>query len=233
LAAEKILIIEEDINMQHMLTLLLKEQQFQVIIASDAQGAVQCLYRENPDVILLEICLTDDCGYKLCETIRKITDSPILIVSSKHETISKVKGLESGADDYIIKPVDPEELIARIKAMLRRRSLNRLGKDKVLRFDGLEIDLSDFTVTVNEKPIPLYTKELQLLIFLATNPNQVFSTEQLYNKIWGDEYVGDPNTVIVHLSTLRKKIEQDPAKPKYIITVRGFGYKFVPNIEHT
>ena len=158
--------------------------------------------------------------------------TPVIFVSAKREQRDKIRGLEIGADDYMTKPFDPAELMARVKANLRRSNQSNQEAEmedtskQIIMMGDLHIDTELYHVTVGGKPIHLSTKEMQLLILLASNPNRVYSTEQLYDLIWGEGHYGDLKTVSVHISTLRKKIEKYPAKPEYIITIRGFGYKF-------
>lgn len=179
----------------------------------------------------MDVMLPDANGVDLCQRIRQFSQTPIIFVSRMREADDIIKGLEQGGDDYITKPFDPNILVARVKAKLRQASLlKQLNHQHVdpryLRYKDLQIDMHSYSVKVEGKPVSLYTKEMQLLLFLAQYPNQVFSFQQLLDQVWGYEHAGDERTVMVQISNLRKKIERDPAHPQYIQTVRGFGYKF-------
>ncbi|WZL73916.1 response regulator transcription factor [Clostridiaceae bacterium 35-E11] len=226
---EKILVVDDESEIRDLIYLYLNREGFQVLEASNGQEARELTYHERPDLIILDILLPAQDGLELCSQLRKTTDAPIIFLSCKSEDIDKILGLTVGGDDYITKPFSPRELVARVKAHLRRTHLQfRKNEQKqILRYPGLEIYLSSHSVLVNDKPVFLTAKEFELLTFFAQNPNRVFYTDQIFEKIWKTYGLeGDTRTVMVHISNLRKKIERNPANPKYILTVRGIGYKF-------
>ncbi|WP_170006176.1 response regulator transcription factor [Bacillus fonticola] len=229
---ETVLIVEDEIEIQNLLALYL-ERDFQVVTAKNGKEALTRVQQQVPDAILLDILLPEMNGLEVCRKIRETNEKvPILFLSCKRESEDKIHGLELGGDDYITKPFDPGEVLARVKAILRRVSRKpaiKTEQNDIRTFGSLEIDFTSYTVCVHGESVNLYAKEMQLLLHLAKRPNQVFSIEQLYNQIWGEDRFGDLKTVMVHISNLRKKIEQNPAKPEYILTVRGFGYKFNPS----
>ncbi|MFZ4450885.1 response regulator [Salibacterium aidingense] len=227
---KKILIVEDEEDIRNLIVLYLQSK-YDVHSCSDGDRALSAIQEIQPDVILLDILLPGRNGMDICEKLRETdVETPVLFLSAKREFEDRIQGLELGADDYIIKPFDPGELMARIQAHLRRKAINtsrRAASAKVLKMEDLEIDMNSCTLKRNGKVLHLYAKEMQLLLLLARSPNQVFSTEQLYDKVWGTDRFGDLKTVSVHISNLRKKIERDPSRPSYIKTVRGFGYKFL------
>lgn len=224
-----ILIVEDDIDIQHVLQIYL-EREFSLIFLGNGRDAFETYLQSAPDLILLDIMLPELDGLEICKQIREVNeDVPIIFLSSRSEYEDRIIGLETGADDYIIKPFDPGEVLARIKAQLRRKKIAEQSietQKHIKKIGDLIINLDDYSFYLQGKLLKLFTKEKQLLLFLIKNPNQVFSVEQLYDQIWGEDKFGDYQTVKVHISNLRKKIEKNPAKPDYIQTVRGFGYKF-------
>ncbi|SHT37061.1 DNA-binding response regulator RegX3 [Mycobacteroides abscessus subsp. abscessus] len=225
-----VVIAEDEIDIQNLLKLYL-EKEYRVISFANGEEALAGIIDVMPDLVILDILLPGMNGFKICERLReKEIHIPVIFLSAKREQSEKIRGLEIGADDYITKPFDPGELMARLKAHLRRSTQKTASEEvntNMITLGELHIDIEQYVVTVGDKPIHLSTKEIQLLILLASNPRRVFSTEQLYDLIWGEDQFGDLKTVSVHISTLRKKIEKNPSKPEYIITVRGFGYKFL------
>ncbi|RSL33705.1 DNA-binding response regulator [Salibacterium salarium] len=229
-AAKTVLVVEDEEDIRNLIVLYLQNK-YKVLTANDGLPALTVIKENQPDLILLDILLPGMNGMDVCMKLRE-TDvkTPVLFLSAKRDFEDKIQGLELGADDYITKPFDPGELMARIQAHLRRTNTNVVqhhSKENVLMVGDLEIDMNSYSVTQNGQPLHLFAKEMQLLLMLAQNPNQVFSTEQLYDSVWGTDRFGDLKTVSVHISNLRKKIEKNPAKPQHIITVRGFGYKFL------
>lgn len=227
-----VLIAEDEEDIRNIMTLYL-QQEYHVIAYGNGEEALAGIIENKPDIVLLDILLPGINGFTICQHLReKKVMTPVIFVSAKREQRDKIRGLEIGADDYMTKPFDPAELMARVKANLRRSNQSNQEAEmedkskKIMMIGDLHIDTEFYRVTVGGKPIHLSTKEMQLLILLASNPNRVYSTEQLYDLIWGEGHYGDLKTVSVHISTLRKKIEKYPAKPEYIITIRGFGYKF-------
>ncbi|WP_280770425.1 response regulator transcription factor [Salipaludibacillus daqingensis] len=223
----KILIVEDDQDIRELTSLYLQKKGFDVFTAENGVVALEMAKEESPELILLDVLLPGMEGFDVCKKLREHTEVPIIFMSCKRSSNDKVRGLNAGGDDYITKPFDLAELEARIKANLRRNvSLSRPKKNRILSSGGVSIDLNSFDVYVKGNQVSLYAKELQLLLLFLKNPNQVFSSEQLYNQIWGVDQYGDLKTVSVHIRNLRKKIEENPANPAYIQTVRGFGYKF-------
>ena len=228
MAGEKILIIDDEHDILRLLSLYLKDERYQVTTAESGRQALKLARQEKPDLIILDIFLPDMDGIEICQELRNYTNVPILFLSCKSDDIDKIVGLRVGGDDYITKPFSPGELIARVKAHLRRsRLLGAVNKhNQVLKFPGLEIDIAGHEIRSDKSIIPVSAKEFQLLTILAKNPNRVFHQDHLFDLVWGAEDLGDTRTVAVHISNLRKKIEPNPARPRYILTVRGVGYKF-------
>lgn len=224
-----VMIVEDESGIREMTRLFLQKKGYGVIEAANGLDALSQLNNHNPDLILLDVEMPEMDGFELCRQIRLNKKIPILFVSGKKEAKFKIQGLEVGGDDYITKPFDFSELEARIRSVLRRDGWVK-GSEKpleVLRFGDLAIHVDACELYVEDKEVRLFHKEFQLLLLLAENPNRVWTSEQLYDRIWGYYAEGDIQTVKVHVSNLRRKIEKDPASPKYIQTVRGFGYKFV------
>ncbi|ATY85703.1 DNA-binding response regulator [Kyrpidia spormannii] len=198
--------------------------------AEAGRHAVDFLKWESPDLLILDVVLPDVNGVELCRAIRRYSDVPVLFLSWKGTPDDIIAGLDKGGDDYVTKPFDPMVLVARVKARLRRAKVEReeTPRPHTLCFGNVEIDFRSYTVRVDGRPVELFTKERQLLFFLARHPDQVFSPTQLHHHVWGWDAPSDERTVPVHISNLRKKIEPDPSRPIYIRTVRGFGYRFSP-----
>lgn len=225
---DKILIVEDEKGIRELINLYLINRDYATIEAENGEEAIQFLHSKKPQLILLDIEMPDINGYDVCENIRRTSDVPIIFLSSRKELPDKLKGFELGADDYMTKPFDFEELEARIKTnLIKYQKLKKKKEGKLLLFDNLKINVDTYECFLNGKRVPLSTKEIQLLILLAKRPHQVFSAEQIYDLIWGFDSVGDLQTVKVHIRNLRNKIEDNAAKPKYILTVRGFGYRFI------
>lgn len=225
---KRILIIEDDQGIAELERDYLEANGFIVSIANDGESGEKLALQENYDLILLDIMLPGRSGFQICRDIREHKDIPIIMVSAKQEDIDKIRGLGLGADDYIVKPFSPNELVARVKAHLARyeQLTSREVHREVLRFGDLEIDESGHRVFVKGKEVALANKEFELLVFLAKNPGIVFSKETLFDRVWGGEALGETATVSVHVNRIREKIEENTAKPKYIETVWGAGYRF-------
>lgn len=230
---KKILIVDDDANIAELISLYLTKECFQCEIAEDGETALKLHDSFQPDLMLLDIMLPGIDGYDVCREIRKNHNTPIIMLSAKGEVFDKVLGLELGADDYIIKPFDSKEMVARVKAVLRRYTpapapaapQPEPPKDtESISYTDLSISLSNYSVIYMGKPIEMPPKELELLYFLASHPNQVFTREQLLDQIWGYEYIGETRTVDVHIKRLREKIK-DHAEWA-LSTVWGIGYKF-------
>lgn len=217
-------IIEDDLDIMEVLSVYIQNEGFRTIKASSLTEARDILKTETPDVFVLDVNLPDGTGYELAKEIRNEQDAILIFLTVNDSIDHKLAGFEMGADDYMTKPFIPKELIARIHANLKRRQIT--NPSQVLIFDELTIDLDQKEVYKNGQLIELFTKEKQLLFYLVENRNQVISFETLLDYIWGYEGIVDQKTLSVHISTLRRKIEDLPSKPKWIQTVRGFGYKF-------
>lgn len=226
---QKILIVDDDNNIAELISLYLTKECYDTKIVNDGEQALISFEHYKPNMLLLDLMLPGIDGYQVCREIRAKSDVPIIMLSAKGEVFDKVLGLELGADDYILKPFDSKELVARVKAVLRRFQPAKpeayASVDiKCVEYPGLIVNLSNYSVTYDGQQIDMPPKELELLYFLASSPNQVFTREQLLDNIWGYEYVGDTRTVDVHVKRLREKIKDKPTWR--IATVWGIGYKF-------
>ena len=226
---QKILIVDDDENIAELLSLYLLRECFDTRSAPDGEEALRVFQEWHPDLILLDLMLPGIDGYEVCRRVRKDSRVPIIFLSAKGEVFDKVLGLELGGDDYVIKPFDTKELVARVKAVLRRTKTPvpetaDSSEKKELRFPSLKINISDYTVTLDGAKIDMPPKELELLYFLASSPNQVFTRDQLLTHIWDYDYMGDTRTVDVHIKRIREKIHENPAWE--LATVWGIGYKF-------
>ncbi|UOF92101.1 response regulator transcription factor [Fodinisporobacter ferrooxydans] len=217
-----ILIVEDDESIALLTQLYLEKAGFQVAIATDGKQGLQKFIQLAPSLVLLDLMIPEMDGYSLCSEIRLYGSTPIIMLTAKTQTIDKVTGLEFGADDYIGKPFDPPELVARVRAVLRR---SEQKAHLLLRFEHLVIDLTAYTVQLDGKMVDLPPKEIELLYFLASHPNQVFKREHILERVWGEGYEGDFRTVDVHVKRLREKLEQS-GRAWSIRTVWGIGYKF-------
>lgn len=229
-AKQRILIVDDDENIAELISLYLTKECFETAIVYDGESALEQLGIFKPDLILLDLMLPGMDGYQVCREIRKSNNVPIIMLSAKGETFDKVLGLELGADDYMIKPFETKELVARVKAVLRRYHLPQFSGNiaqnaQCVNFPDLTINLDNYSVLYQGKNIEMPPKELELLYFLAASPNQVFTREQLLDNIWGYEYLGDTRTVDVHIKRIREKIKDH--EHWAIDTVWGIGYKFV------
>ncbi len=226
---QKILIVDDDENIAELISLYLTKECFDTMMVYDGEDALTAFDTYRPNLILLDLMLPGIDGYQVCREIRTKSNTPIIMLSAKGEVFDKVLGLELGADDYILKPFDPKEMVARVRAVLRRYQpakpdVSSMDKGKYVSYPGIEISLTNYSVTVDNTPVEMPPKELELLYFLASSPNQVFTREQLLDQIWGYEYVGDTRTVDVHIKRLREKIKDHPTWR--LSTVWGIGYKF-------
>lgn len=221
----KILIIDDDLNICELLRLYIEKEGFDVVTANDGELGVRMFNKENPDLVLLDIMLPKLDGWQVCREIRKDSRCPIIMLTAKGEVFDKVLGLELGADDYIVKPFEAKEVIARIRAVLRRTEKKDEKSVKEVRWDKLVINLTTFELRVDGVQIDTPPKEMELLYHLASNPNRVFTRDQLLDEVWGFDYYGDSRTVDVHVKRLREKI--DGVSDKWELkTVWGVGYKF-------
>lgn len=227
--AKKILIIEDEESIAELEKDYLELSEFEVDIANEGNAGLEMALKEDYDLCILDLMLPGIDGFEICKEIRKEKDVPVIIVSAKRDDIDKIRGLGLGADDYMTKPFSPSELVARVKAHLAR--YDRLVSTKVetndiIKIRGIVIDKTARRVFVNDEERVFTAKEFDLLVFLAENPNKVFSKEELFSRIWDMDSIGDIATVTVHIKKLREKIEYDTSKPQYIETIWGVGYRF-------
>lgn len=228
IAKQKVLIVDDDTNISELISLYLMKECFETMCVEDGEAALSAVKTFKPDIILLDIMLPGMDGYQVCRELRKDSNIPVIMLSAKGEVFDKVLGLEMGADDYIIKPFDSKELVARVKAVLRRTAVIPPKEEEksngIVRYDDLIINIANYTVTYMGRQIDMPPKEIELLYFLASSPNQVFTREQLLDNIWGYEYIGDTRTVDVHVKRIREKINDHSSWE--LATVWGIGYKF-------
>ncbi len=222
----KILIVDDDENICELLRLYLQKDGFETVVVNDGETAVQYAAKLDPDLILLDIMLPGLDGWQVCREIRKTSDTPIIMLTAKGETFDKILGLELGADDYVSKPFDTKEVIARIKAVLRRSNDgDKQNQVDEVRYDKLKINLTNYELVVNGVRVDTPPKELELIYHLASNPNRVYTRDQLLDEVWGFDYYGDSRTVDVHVKRLREKLENVSTEWS-LKTVWGVGYKF-------
>jgi DNA-binding response OmpR family regulator len=233
--AEKILVVEDELTLQETLAYNLKHQGYTVETAGDGPSALDVARRSHPDLIILDIMLPGIDGFEVCRILRQEMSTPILMLTARDDEIDRVVGLEVGADDYLTKPFSMRELLARVKALLRRVRMikeefgtngNAPKANQALTFGDLIVDLTRREVRLKEQALALKPKEYELLLFLAQHRGQMLSREFILEKVWGWDFIGDSRTVDVHIRWLREKIESEPANPRRIITVRGAGYRF-------
>ena len=225
MAVTKILIADDDKNIAELIRLYVTKEGFTAVTANSGAKAIELFRSEEPSIIILDIMMPEMDGWQVCREIRKTSNVPIIMLTAKGETFDKVLGLELGADDYMVKPFDTKELVARIKAVLRRTDAKEQKADKEIVFPKLEINLSNYELKIDGKITEIPPKELELLYFLASNPNRVFTREQLLEEVWGFDYFGDSRTVDVHIKRLREKLENVEANWQ-LKTDWGVGYKF-------
>ena len=225
MAVTKILIADDDKNIAELIRLYVTKEGFTAVTANSGAKAIELFRSEEPSIIILDIMKPEMDGWQVCREIRKTSNVPKIMLTAKGETFDKVLGLELGADDYMVKPFDTKELVARIKAVLRRTDAKEQKADKEIVFPKLEINLSNYELKIDGKITEIPPKELELLYFLASNPNRVFTREQLLEEVWGFDYFGDSRTVDVHIKRLREKLENVEANWQ-LKTVWGVGYKF-------
>ena len=230
-AMPKIAVIEDDRTLAELIKYNLSRDGFTVATAGDGNTGLELIRREKPDAVIMDVMMPGMDGFELTRLLRRESPTPILLLTARSDEIDKVLGLELGADDYLTKPFSMRELLARVKALLRRGELARkevagVGEGGVLRAGNIELDPTRHVLSVGGKAIDVTPKEFDLLSFLMTNRGQVFSRDSLLDKVWGYDYPGDSRTVDVHIRWLRQKIEADPSRPNHLVTVRGVGYKF-------
>ena len=222
---EKILVVDDDLNICELLRLYLTKEGYNVVIVNDGASAVTAFQEESPSLVLLDIMLPKLDGWQVCREIRKFSDVPIIMLTAKGEVFDRVLGLELGADDYVVKPFDTKEIVARIKAVLRRSASYTAEEIKEVHYDKLSINLTNYELKVAGVQIDTPPKEMELIFHLAKSPNRVFTRDQLLDEVWGYDYYGDSRTVEVHVKRLREKLEGVSDKWE-LRTVWGVGYKF-------
>lgn len=225
MANERILVVDDDTNICELLRLYLEKEGYEVAIANNGSDAVKTFQENEPDLMLLDIMLPVLDGWQVCREVRKFSYKPIIMLTAKGETFDKVLGFELGADDYVVKPFDAKEVMVRIKAVLRRTGSAPKADIKEVRYDRLVINLTNYELTVGGEKIDTPPKELELIYHLASNPNRVFTRDQLLDEVWGFDYYGDSRTVDVHVKRLREKLEGVSDKWE-LKTVWSVGYKF-------
>jgi DNA-binding response OmpR family regulator len=224
---KRILVIDDEPMIVESVSYTLNQEGYEVQTAKDGEAGLELALTEEPDLILLDLMLPGLNGTEVCRQIRKVSEVPIIMLTAKEGEIDRILGLELGADDYVVKPFSMRELLARIKSVLKRvNAVCKPAESQSLKNGDLVIDLLGHEVGVKGVKVDLSSKEFDLLRILANHPGQVLTREQLLNLVWGNDFYGDSRTVDVHIRWLREKIEEDPGDPKYILTVRGVGYKF-------
>ncbi|MCL1925069.1 MAG: response regulator transcription factor [Defluviitaleaceae bacterium] len=222
-----ILIVEDEKSIAEIIAFNLKKEGYEYIIANDGVTGLKLALEKNPELVLLDIMMPGIDGFNVCKKIRQSSEVPIIMLTARSEEVDKVLGLEIGADDYVTKPFSPRELMARVKANLRKRQIEIIDDEDIITSLDITIDLKKYTVTKGNTQISLTSREFDLIVFLAKKKGQVFSREQLLEQVWGYEYFGDARTVDVTIRRLRTKIEEAPENPQYVLTKRGVGYYFV------
>jgi DNA-binding response OmpR family regulator len=225
-----ILVVEDEASIAEVVSLYLQRAGFAVQVAADGKKAMTLFEREGPDFVILDLMLPEVDGLSLTRWLRDRSDVPIIMLTARREEMDRIAGLEMGADDYVVKPFSPQELVSRVRAVMRRlgRDQAEADNERSLSFEGLSIDPRSRVVNVKNSDVELTAKEFDMLYLLARHPKQVFTREQLLDRVWGGSQYIDPGTVTVHVRRLREKIEEDASKPARLITVWGVGYKFEP-----
>jgi len=229
---EKILVVEDEKNILEAIKYSMNTEGFEVYGAEDGETGLEMAREILPELVILDVMLPKLDGFEVCRILRREMDIPVFMLTAKVEEIDRVVGLEIGADDYITKPFSMRELIARVRNALRRSSKSGLGRDNlssgndVIQVGNLKIDLTGHIARISEKLIDLKPREFDLLVMLASSRGRVFTREQILERLWGHDYIGDSRTVDVHIRWIREKIEEDPSTPKKIVTIRGVGYRF-------
>lgn len=222
---EKILVVDDEKNICDLLRMYLEKEGYAVVMAHNGVDAVNMFASENPDLVLLDIMLPQLDGWQVCREIRKTSEKPIIMLTAKDEVFDKVLGLELGADDYVTKPFDTKEIVARIKAVLRRTSAVKETDVKEVKYDKLSVNLTNYEMKVNDVVVDTPPKELELIYYLASNPDRVFTRDQLLDDVWGFDYYGDSRTVDVHIKRLRDKLK-GVSEEWELRTIWSVGYKF-------
>lgn len=222
----KILIVEDEVALAEPLAFLLEREGYEVSMAEDGNEALAKFSADEPDLVLLDLMLPGRSGTEVCREIRAVSNVPVIMVTAKDTEVDKIVGLELGADDYVTKPYSARELVARIRAVLRRRGPEEVESDAVVQAGRVRLDADRHTVTVGGQEVAMPLKEFELLEYLMRNSGRVLTRGQLIDRVWGVDYFGDTKTLDVHIKRLRSKVEEDPSAPKQLLTVRGVGYRF-------
>lgn len=226
--AQKILVVDDDLNISDLLRMYLEKNGYEVVIANDGKQALEKFSKHSPDLVLLDVMIPHLDGWQVCREIRQNSDTPIIMLTAKGEAFDKVFGFDLGADDYVVKPFDAKELVARVKAVLRRKYPQNVEIEKVVKYDNLIINLTNYELFIKGTRVDAPPKELELIFHLASNPNKVFTRDQLLNEVWSYDYFGDTRTIDVHVKRLREKLE-GVSNEWSLKTVWGVGYKFEVN----
>lgn len=222
----RLVLVDDDANLRHTLGYMLRQEGFEVVAAEDGERGLEAFRQNRPDVVLLDVMLPNVDGFEVCRRIRRESDVPILMLTARDTELDKVVGLEIGADDYLAKPFSNRELVARVKALLRRTRPAAAPAGDRLQSAGLVLDAGRHRVTLDGRDVSLKPKEFDLLAFFMAHPGQVFGREQLLASVWGYDFAGDSRTVDTHVKTLREKLGDQAERPRWIDTVRGVGYRF-------
>ena len=232
MTSQSILVVDDEPNIREIVGLYLERAGFRVRLAADGPAALQALTVDLPDLVILDVMLPGIDGFEITRRLRREGSTPVILLTARREEADRIEGLELGADDYVVKPFSPQELVSRVRAVLRRtQSVERAPAERdlpSLSFEGLTIDVAARSVQVGGVDVVLTVKEFDLLLFLASHPRQVYNREQLLAQVWGETQYIDASTVTVHVRRLREKLEVDPAAPRYVQTVWGVGYRFSP-----
>lgn len=222
----RVLVVEDEQSLREPLVYLLEKEGYEVVDAADGNEAIEMFRANNPDIVLLDLMMPGMSGNEVCRMIRQTSNVPVIMLTAKDSEIDKVVGLEIGADDYVTKPYSTRELLARMKAVLRRNSEPTPVTDGLLEGGPVSMDVDRHLVFVNGQKVAMPLKEFELLELLLENRNRVLTRAQIIDRVWGSNYFGDTKTLDVHVKRIRSKIEDDPARPVHLVTVRGLGYKF-------
>ena len=223
----RILVVEDERAIAEAVSYALRDAGYEVDTTDDGDEALAAARREPYDLMVLDLLLPGRPGMEICETLRQESDLPIVMLTARDTALDRVTGLDMGADDYVTKPFSVSELVSRVRALLRRRELDRARIEKIIKVGGLQLDVSRYAASIGGKPLRLTVSEFRLVQLLASEPDRVFTRDELIKHLWQSEFVGDRRAIDVHISNLRRKLESDPRHPRRLLTVRGVGYKLV------
>jgi two-component system, OmpR family, response regulator RegX3 len=223
----RILVVEDEQAIAEAVSYALRDAGYDVDCADDGDEAIAAARREPYDLMVLDLLLPGTPGMEICETLRRESDLPIVMLTARDTELDRITGLDVGADDYVTKPFSVVELVSRVRALLRRRELDRVRSPNVVNIGGLQLDVSRYSATIDGEPLRLTTSEFRLVQLLASEPGRVFTRDELIKHLWQSDFVGDRRAIDVHISNLRRKLETDPRHPRRLLTVRGVGYKLV------